>query len=318
MPQPAVTLPTRDDIAAAKVMISSRVRRTPVMDIALDSGAIVTLKLELFQHTGSFKPRGAFTSVLSPPELPRTLVAASGGNHGLAVAHVGQALGIPAEIFVPLTAPAVKVAALHTLGAGVHQVGHRYAEALEASLNLANTPDALAIHAYDTLPTLTGQGTLAAELDEQADSDTVLIAVGGGGLIGGMASWWGQRKRVIAVEPQTCPAMHNALAVGEPVPVDPSGVAADSLGASVIGSLGFAAVRAAGGASVLVSDDDIRAARRWLWQAARISTEPGGAAALAALISGAYVPADGERVTVIVCGGNADPTDLNEPDPSPS
>lgn len=282
------------------------------MDVALDSGTVVTLKLELFQHTGSFKPRGAFTSVLSRPQRPTTLVAASGGNHGLAVAHVGQAFGIPTEIFVPLTAPAVKVARLNALGASVHQVGQRYAEALEASLDLAQASGALAIHAYDTLPTVTGQGTLAAELDEQTATDTVIIAVGGGGLIGGMASWWGPGKGIIAVEPHRCAAMHDALAAGRPVPVEPSGVAADSLGASRIGSLGFAAVQAAAGESVLVSDDDIRQARAWLWRTARIAAEPGGATALAALTSGAYVPSDGERITVIVCGGNADPGDLNE------
>ncbi|MGB3827142.1 MAG: pyridoxal-phosphate dependent enzyme, partial [Ornithinimicrobium sp.] len=265
MPPRTLSLPSRDDITEARRLIGSRVRRTPVMDVVLDSGAEVTLKLELFQHTGSFKPRGAFTSVLSQPQMPTTLVAASGGNHGLAVAHVGRVLGIPTEIFVPLTAPPVKVARLHTLGATVHQVGQRFADALEASLELAHAPGALAIHAYDTLPTVTGQGTLAAELDEQTQTDTVLIAVGGGGLIGGMASWWAQRTRIIAVEPETCPAMHQALAAGSPVSVHPRGVAADSLGASLIGSLGLAAVQAAAGRSVLVSDDDIRHARQWLW-----------------------------------------------------
>ncbi|MGB3257327.1 MAG: threonine/serine dehydratase [Ornithinimicrobium sp.] len=310
MPSNSSTPPTRDDISAAKGMIRSRVRRTPVMDLELDSGVVVTLKLELFQHTGSFKPRGAFTCVLSQPELPSTLVAASGGNHGLAVAHVGQVFGIPTEIFVPRTAPRVKVERLDALGATVHQVGQRYAEALEASLDLAEAPGALAIHAYDTVPTLTGQGTVAAELDEQTEADTVFVAVGGGGLIGGMASWWGSSKGIIAVEPQSCPAMHHALEAGRPVPVEPSGVAADSLGASQIGALGFAAVRAASGESVLVSDDDIRQARQWLWRAARIAAEPGGVTALAALTSGAYVPSDGERITVVVCGANADPGDL--------
>ncbi|MGB3764760.1 MAG: threonine/serine dehydratase [Ornithinimicrobium sp.] len=310
MPSNSSTPPTRDDIAAAKGMIGSRVRRTPVMDVELDSGVVVTLKLELFQHTGSFKPRGAFTSVLSQPELPSTLVAASGGNHGLAVAHVGRVFGIPTEIFVPRTAPRVKVERLDALGATVHQVGQRYAEALEASLDLAQAPGALAIHAYDTVPTVTGQGTVAAELDEQTEADTVCVAVGGGGLIGGMASWWGPSKGIIAVEPQSCPAMHDALEAGRPVPVEPSGVAADSLGASQIGALGFAAVQAASGESILVSDDDIRRARQWLWRTTRIAAEPGGVTALAALTSGAYLPSDGERVTIVVCGANADPGDL--------
>lgn len=301
--------PTRQQITAARELVGGRVRCTPVLDVDVD-GVPVTLKLELMQHTGSFKPRGAFHSVLSASEQPGTLVAASGGNHALAVAHVGRALGIQAQIFVPTTAPAVKVARLHALGAAVHQVGDRYAEALEASAEAAARPGVLAVHAYDGLPTVTGQGTLAAELEGQTEVDTILVAVGGGGLVGGVASWNAGRRKVVGVEPRGCPTLHTALAAGWPVPTSPSGLAADSLGASVIGEVGFAAAQAAGVEPVLVTDADITAARRWLWSAARVATEPGGAAALAALLTGAYRPEAGERVAVIVCGGNADPADL--------
>ncbi|MCE0486836.1 threonine/serine dehydratase [Ornithinimicrobium sediminis] len=306
--------PTRAQITEARRLVAGHVRRTPVLDVTLDDGRPVTLKLEQLQHTGSFKPRGAFHSVLSAPRRPDLLVAASGGNHGLAVAHVGRSLGIPVQVFVPATAPAVKVARLHALGAQVHQVGERYAEALEASAAAAAAPGALAVHAYDGLPTVTGQGTLAAELEEQTDAGTVLVAVGGGGLIGGVASWWAGRRRIVAVEPHGCPTMHTALAAGWPVPTAPSGLAADSLGATVVGQVGLAACRAAEAVSVLVGDDDIAQARQWLWRHVRVAAEPGGATALAALLSGAHRPDDAERVCVIVCGANASPADLTDVD----
>jgi threonine dehydratase len=309
--------PSREQITTARDLISGHVRRTPVLEVELDDGRPVILKLEQLQHTGSFKPRGAFHSVLSAPRRPEVLVAASGGNHGLAVAHVGRSLGIPVEVFVPTTAPAVKVARLHALGAHVHQVGSRYAEALEASAAAADAAGALAVHAYDGMPTVTGQGTVAAELEEQTDADTVLVAVGGGGLIGGVASWCAGDRAVVAVEPHGCPTLHTALAGGWPVPTTPSGLAADSLGATVVGEVGLAACRAAGATSVLVGDDDIARARQWLWRTARVVAEPGGATALAALLSGAYRPADEERLCVIVCGANTDPSDLTDtPDPT--
>lgn len=300
---------TRTEIAASAELIAPWVRRTPVIDVA--AGEVpVRLKLELLQHTGSFKPRGAFTAVLSAPERPATLVAASGGNHGLAVAHVGATLGIPARIVVPATAPAAKVSRLRSLGAQVSQVGSSYAEALAASAEAAAEPGALAIHAYDAPATVAGQGTVGMELDEQGPVDTVLVAVGGGGLVGGVTSWLGGAAQVVAVEPVGCAAMHAALEAGRPVPVQPGGVAADSLGASLVGDLAFAAAVATGVTSVLVSDQDIVAARHWLWRRLRLATEPGGATALAAVLSGAYAPAAGERVAVIVCGANADPADL--------
>lgn len=303
-------------ISDAAELIGDRVRRTPVMDIEVPGAGTITLKLELFQHTGSFKPRGAFTTVLrriQTGERPTGLVAASGGNHGLAVAHVGASLGIPARIFVPTTAPAVKVARLHGLGADVTQIGTSYAQAYLASRRAAEDPGALAVHAYDGPDTLAGTGTVAAELTGQAQVDTVLVAVGGGGLLGGIASWCAALPapvRVIAVEPTGCPTLHTALAAGAPVDIEPAGLAADSLGATRIGEDGWRAARAAGVRSVLVADDQIRAARDWLWRQTRIVAEPGGVTALAAVLCGGYRPEPGERVAVIVCGANADPGDL--------
>jgi threonine dehydratase len=299
-----VDVPTGDDITAAARRIDGLVRRTPVVD--LDG---VTLKLEMLQHAGSFKPRGAFNTVLARPSPPARLVAASGGNHGLAVAHVGASLGIPTDVFVPDIAAPVKVAAIRARGATVHQDGADYAAALVASETLAAEDDVLAIHAYDAPFTLAGQGTVARELSEQApDLDVVLVAVGGGGLIGGIAAWYaGTGTRVVAVEPELCPALHDALAAGEPVTSPVGGIAADALGASQVGLLGFAAAGEA--VSVLVSDEDIAAARRTLWRELRLAVEPAGATAYAALQSGA-VDLRGERVGVIVCGANTDPSDL--------
>jgi threonine dehydratase len=302
--------PSRQEIAAAYALAGPYLRRTPVIDVALPDGRPVTLKLELLQHTGSFKPRGAFTSVLTAPERPRTLVAASGGNHGLAVAHVGRTLGIPARVFVPETAPDAKVSRLRALGAEVHQVGQVYADAFVASAAAAQEPGAMALHAYDAPGTVTGQGTVAMELDEQCDADTVLVAVGGGGLIGGVASWFaGSGTRVVAVEPEGCAALSAALDAGRPVATHPTGIAVDSLGASTIGSICFAVARATGMPAVRVPDDAIAEARTWLWRELRLAAEPGGATALAALLCGAWQP-DGERVAVVVCGANADPSDL--------
>jgi threonine dehydratase len=304
---------TRDDVARAADLVAGRVRRTPVLDVVLPSGRPVTLKLELFQHTGSFKPRGAFTTVLSAEERPSLLVAASGGNHGLAVAHVGRELGIAAAVFVPETAPPVKVSRLRSLGADVVQVGSTYAEALAATVEDAARPGALAIHAYDAPGTVAGQGTVGLEVDEDVRPDTVLVAVGGGGLVGGIATWFeGSATRVVAVEPRTANALNAALAQGTPVAITPSGVAADSLGASTVGSIAFDVATRTGMRSVLVDDPAIVAARQWLWREARVASEPGGAAALAALSTGAYEPTEGERVCVVVCGANADPRTLTD------
>ncbi len=310
-------VPTRADVEDAARTVGPHVRRTPVLEVELPTPAgvrDVVLKLELLQHTGSFKPRGAFRNVLATREAGTevtSLVAASGGNHGLAVAHVGSRLGLPVRVFVPEGAPAVKVSRLRSLGAEVTLAGERYADALAASAAAATEPGALAVHAYDGLGTLAGQGTLARELEEQAGvPDTVLVAVGGGGLVGGVAAWWAGRVKVVAVEPAGCPTMHAALEAGEPVDVAPGGLASDALGASRVGRSGFAALRRAEHGSVLVEAEDVTAARELLWRETRLAAEPGGATALAALTSGRYRPAPGERVAAVVCGGNADPSGL--------
>ncbi len=308
-----MSVPTYDDLRHAARLVAPWVRRTPVLEVEV-AGHPVVLKLELLQHTASFKVRGAFTSVLSAPERPRALVAASGGNHGLAVAYAGHSLGLPTRIFVPSTAPALKVEAITALGARVDQVGTTFAEALEASAEAAAEDGVLALHAYDAPATIAGQGTVGLEIAEQVPGvDTVLVAVGGGGLVSGVTlglAGSSPGTTVRAVEPERCPTLHTALAQGSPVRVEVGGVAADALGASTIGEIAFATAREHGVTSTLVTDDDIVAARRWLWRHVRLAAEPAGATALVPLLTGAYAPADGERVCVIVCGGNADPSGL--------
>jgi threonine dehydratase len=316
-------LPTADDVAAARERIAGYVRRTPV--VAVEAAAFgtpdpLTLKLELLQHTASFKPRGAFTTILAAGDTGAGVVAASGGNHGLAVAYAAGVLGVRAEIFVPTAVSPVKLARLRRLGAVVTVTGDFYADALVASRVRAAESGALQIHAYDAPGVLAGQGTVALELLEDVpDVDTVVVAVGGGGLLGGILCGLAGRARVVAVEPRRIPTLHAALAAAGPVDVDVSGVAADSLGARRIGALGFAAATRAAAqetavgpalTSMLVSDDDILDARHRLWDQLRVAAEAGGATALAALTSGAYRPAPGERVAVVVCGGNTDPADL--------
>lgn len=301
------------EIADAARRIEGYVRRTPCLDveIAVPSGPLhVTLKLELLQVTGSFKVRGAFNRVLSADVPDAGLIAASGGNHGLAVAHVAATLGLPAEIFVPEASPAAKVDRLRAVGGQVEVTvgGALYADAQEAATRRAELTGALVVHPYDQVEVVAGQGTMARELDEQApDIDTVLVAVGGGGLIAGIACCVGDRRRVVAVEPETSRALGAALDAGRPVDVEVAGVAADSLGARRVGDLAFAAAQAAVDRAVTVSDEAIVAAQRALWSDARLVAEPGGAAALAALLSGAYVPEPDERVAVVVCGANTDP-----------
>lgn len=298
---------TRTDIEVAADRTGDRVRVTPVLALGPD----LVLKLELAQHTGSFKPRGAFNRILAAGTGDGGVIAASGGNHGLAVAYAARALGRPAEVFLPETSSPVKVARLRGYGATVRLVGRHYAEALAASEARAAETGALVVHAYDQPEVQAGQGTLARELDRQvSDVDTVLVAVGGGGLIAGVATWYAGRARIVAVEPERIPTLASALTAGRPVDVDVSGVALDSLGARRISADSLAVCQHAGVRSVLVSDDDIVAARRALWNEARIAAEHGGAAALAALWSGAYRPEPGERVAVVVCGGNTDPSDL--------
>jgi threonine dehydratase len=309
---------TRGDVEAAARRITGRVRRTPVIE--LDSGTFapagrVWLKLEFMQHAGSFKARGAFNRILAAAEageLPTEgVIAASGGNAGVAVAYAARSLGIRAEVYVPTTAPTVKVAKLGALGATVVQHGTEYAEAYKAATKRAADTGALFCHAYDQPEICAGQGTIALELlDQLGELDTVVLAVGGGGLMAGIASALGGRAAVVGVEPETVPTMRTALAAGRPVDIEVSGIAADSLGARRLGTIAYDVAVRTGVRSVLVTDDAIITARRLLWDRYRIAIEHGAAAALAALGSDAYRPVAGERIVILLCGANTDPTDL--------
>jgi threonine dehydratase len=305
---------SRADVEAAAARIDGRVRRTPVVvvEAGLFGPSPLTLKLELLQHSGSFKARGALHAMtLAGDRAKAGVVAASGGNHGLAVAWAARQIGCPATIFVPETAPATKVAGLRALGAEVRQVGERYADALAAARAEIERTGAFTVHAYDEPAVVAGQGTVGLELlADQPDADTVLVAVGGGGLAGGVAAALDGRAGLVAVEPEGCPTYHAAVAVGGPVDVAVGGLASDALGASRLGDHGWLSLSARRTPSVLVTAEAIAAARQALWRELRVAAEPGGATALAALTSGAYVPVAGERVVVVVCGGNADPSDL--------
>lgn len=311
-------IPTLREVEDAARRIRGRVRRTPVATVEgalLHTPGPVVLKLEQLQHSGSFKARGAFNTLLSAREqgtLPGAgVVAASGGNAGLAVAHAARELGVPASIFVPEAASPVKVARLRALGARVSVVPGFYADALEASAEAVRATGALTVHAYDQPEVVAGQGTLGLELLEQADVDTVLVAVGGGGLASGVALATAGRARVVAVEPERIPTLHAALAAGRPVDVDVSGVAADALGARRVGEIALAVARESGMDSVLVPESAIVAARQLLWDEVRLVVEPAGATAAAALLSGAWTAGPDERVAVVLCGANTDPRDLS-------
>ncbi|MQY04172.1 threonine/serine dehydratase [Actinomadura macrotermitis] len=295
------------DVRDAAARIAGRVRRTPMAEA---DGLL--LKLEQLQHTGSFKARGAFNRILAAGPPPAAgVVTASGGNAGLAVAFAAAETGTRAEVYVPRTAPPVKVAGLRRLGAAVVQVGDRYAEAQEAATERAAETGALYCHAYDQPEVCAGQGTLGLEILEQAaDADTILLAVGGGGLMAGVAAAVEGRAQVIGVEPETAPTLNRALRTGGPADVAVSGVAADSLGATRLGDIAYAVAARTGVRSLLVDDEAIIAARRELWTRHRLVVEHGTAAALAALRTGAYRPAPGERVVVVLCGANTDPSDL--------
>jgi threonine dehydratase len=277
----------------------------------------VWLKLEHLQHTGTFKARGAFNRILSAAEqgaIPAAgVVAASGGNAGLAVAYAAADQGVPARVHVPAAAPQVKVARLHAYGAQVVQAGSCYAEAFELAAKHAADTGALLCHAYDQPEVCAGQGTLGLELLEQTAGqiDTVLVAVGGGGLMAGVASATEGRARVVGVEPVTIPTLHAALAAGGPVDVNVSGVAADSLGAARLGDIAYAVAARTGVRSVLVDDAEIVGARQYLWDRYRLATEHGGATAIAALLAGAYQPEPGERIAVVLCGANTDTATLS-------
>lgn len=304
----------RAAIEAASMRIAGYVRTTPVMP--LERGmwgleATLVLKLEQLQHTASFKPRGAFHHILSNTVPATGVIAASGGNHGIAVAYAARTLGHRAEIFVPEACSPVKIERLRSYGAQVTVTGATYAEALIASQARAAQTGALVVHAYDQPEVVVGQGTLGAELARQAPNlDTILVAVGGGGLIAGIAAWFAGSVRVIGVEPERAPSMAAALKAGRPVDVEVAGIAVDSLGAKRVGELAFTLAKQYVERVVLVSDACIRTSQRTLWNDLRVVAEPGGATALAALLSRAYQPAPGERVGVVICGGNADLTQL--------
>jgi threonine dehydratase len=299
-----------EDVRAAQRRIGDRVRHTPV----LRGDGQVWFKLEYTQHAGSFKTRGMFNQIIAAAErgvLPTAgIVAASGGNAGLAAAYAARELGVPAEVYVPETAPEVKVAKLRKLGARVVQTGREYAEAYAEAVVRAEAAGALFCHAYDDPDMVAGNGTLGLELSDQLTFDTVLVAVGGGGLIAGMIAALRDRAKVVSVEPETAAALHEALRAGAPVDVPVAGVAADSLGARRAGRIAFDLATDAGIESLLVDDKAIVDARRRLWDDYRIAVEHGTAAAYAALTAGAYVPAKDERVVVLLCGANTNPADL--------
>ena len=300
----------KQTIAETFERIAPFIRRTPIIDVEVPGVEVpVVLKLEFMQHSGSFKARGAFASLLGEKVPDAGVAAASGGNHGAAVAYVAGVLGIPAKIFVPEISSPAKIAKIRSFGADVVVDGENYSAALANCQAYLAESGAMSLHAYNSPATITGQATLAAELETQVldGVDSVLMAVGGGGLIGGAAAWYQGDAKLIGVESEGCATLHDALAAGEPVMIKPQGLAADSLGASSIGELMFPLAQEYISGVTLVNDDDIRAAQKWLWENLRIITEPGGATAFAALLSGKYQPSKDERVAVVLCGGNTDP-----------
>jgi threonine dehydratase len=308
----------REQISAAYRVIRPYIRQTPILeadaaDFGLDSNSLF-LKLELLQHSGSFKARGAFANMLIRSVPPAGVVAASGGNHGAAVAYAAQKLGKPAKIFVPTVSSQAKIERIRGYGAELVVTGDRYDDALAASRQWAAESGALQVHAYDQVETLLGQGTVGLEFEQQVpDLDTILVAVGGGGLIGGIAAWYSGRVKIIGVEPEAAPTLANALEAGKPVDAPAGGIAADSLAPKRVGELMFPIAQARVHRVVLVPDDAIEQAQSALWNTLRIVAEPGGAAAFAALLSRRYQPQCGERIGVLVCGGNTTAVDFKHP-----
>jgi threonine dehydratase len=305
----------RDSIAANERLIRPYIRHTPT--ISVDAGdfglapAPLVFKLEFLQHTGSFKPRGAFTNLLTRNAPEAGVVAASGGNHGAAVAFAAMRLGIKAAIFVPKVTSPAKLDRIRAYGAELVVTGEVYAEALAASEARVAETGALPVHAYDQPETLLGQGSVGLELEaDRPEIDTLLVATGGGGLIGGIAAWYEGRIRVVSVEPEAAPTLHDALKAGRPVEAPAGGIAADSLAPRQVGALMFPIAQRFVADAVLVTDDAIREAQRRLWDLLRVAAEPGGAAALAALLCGRYRPAKDERVAVLLCGANTTAVDF--------
>ncbi|MGD9997937.1 MAG: serine/threonine dehydratase [Ilumatobacteraceae bacterium] len=314
----AVTAPlvTPEMIEAARARVTPYIRRTPIIstrpgELGLNHG--IALKLELLQYAGSFKPRGAFNRILAAADsIPEAgLVAASGGNHGAAVAFAAHRLGYPAEIFVPSSSPAMKRDRIASFGATVHVIDGLYDDAQAAATEHQARTGALMVHPFEHVDVVAGQGTLAAEIDDQLDSyDTLVVATGGGGFTAGQAAWVRDTRRIVSVEPATSRCLQAALEAGAPVPVEVSGIAADSLGTRQIGDVAWSIASHFVDEAVTVTDDDIRSAQRALWDEFRLIAEPGGAAALAGLRAGAYVPQRGERTVVVVCGSNCDPATI--------
>lgn len=312
----AIPFPDQRHIRDAYSRIREYVRRTPVLEMQGADFALGTfplfLKLELLQHTGSFKARGAVTNLMFREVPSAGVVAASGGNHGVAVAFAAKRFNVPARIFVPSVCPAAKRQLIQSYGADLVIAGDRYADALEASKAWEVESGAMPIHAFDQRETLLGQGTVGLEFEEQVpDLNTLFVAVGGGGLIGGIAAWYQKRITLFGVEPEAAPTLARALEAGHPVDADAGGIAADSLAPKRVGELMFPIAQKFVQQVVLVSDDQIRDAQQFLWKSARIAAEPGGAAALAALTSGIYRPRNGERVGVLICGGNTTAVDFS-------
>jgi len=305
----------RREIEATANIIGPYVRVTPVVevdggDFGLPSCPLV-LKLEQLQHSGSFKARGAFANLLLREVPPAGVVAASGGNHGVAVAFAAQRLGVRAKIFVPTVASPAKIARIRAYGADLVVGGERYADALAASKTWVAESGALPVHAFEQVERMLGQGTIGLELSRQGGKvDTLLVPVGGGGLIGGIAAWYAGEVRIIGVEPQAAPTLSDALRARRPVDAEAGGIAADSLAPRRVGDLVFPIAEKHVDRVLLVSDADIQRAQQMLWEAVRIVAEPGAAASLAGLVSGAYVPAPGERVGVLVSGGNTTAVDF--------
>ena len=299
----------RTEIEKTAGVIGPYIRRTPIVEVPAADFAVaarsVTLKLEQLQHAGSFKTRGAFANLLDRAVPHAGVVAASGGNHGAAVAYAAMRLGVPARIFVPTVSSAAKVARIRSYGADLVITGDRYADALAASEDWQARSGALAVHAFDQPGTLLGQGTIGLELATQAPAlDTLLVAVGGGGLVGGIAAWYAGSVKVVGVEPEGAPTLYRALAAGRPVDAPTDTLAADSLAPRRVGELMFPIAQAYVSGVVLVTDDAIREAQQRLWEVMRLVAEPGGVAALAAVLSGAYAAAADERVGVVISGGN--------------
>ena len=306
---------TREEIREFYPKLSQHVRRTPVVsangaEFGLEPAPLM-LKLELLQHTGSFKARGAITNLLTRAVPKAGVVAASGGNHGVAVAFAAGKFNVPAKIYVPTVASATKIDRIRGYGAELVVSGERYADAYAESERWAAQSGAMAIHAYDQRETMLGQGTVGLELEEQApDLDTLLVGVGGGGLIGGISAWYAGRIRIIGVEPEKAPTLTRALEAGKPVDAEAGGIAADSLAPRRVGELTFPLAQKYVERVLLVSDDEIQKAQQVLWKEMRIAPEPGGAATFAALLSKKYRPAGTERVGILVCGGNTDAVDF--------